>query len=361
MNFFMFVLLFAAGFLILRFLLGREPFSTPSGAIVMASGIFIYASMAHFPWLVPFGRFLAAVLFVFWVILMVSFICSIFQGEFYDRHLKHPINVFAIGTWVAGTSVLGDVFSAYFTDWELFLTILAILNFWLWIGYIIYCAYVFRWLLKKPYMNRVHGMILLPTVSLQSLVILFHNVFGQSVPEQLNRMTIIVGILFYICGLIVMIRRFSHPDRWGLLNDWLPANCILHGAMSITGLAAVATGAIPARWIFWIWIWVFGWFVIVECVECVRLILRVKDYGIVKGFGEYHPTQWSRIFTFGMLFAFTNTYALPAGSGLSMIRELILNAGPWAVLILLVNEILLFLKAKMKQPILAAIFDEKKA
>src|SRR5699024_4478752 len=111
----------------------------------------------------------------------------------------------------------------------------------------------------------------------------------------------------------------------------------IHGAMSITGLAATVTGAIPVYWITVIWGWVVVWFMIVETIECLRLVYRVRSYGVVKGFGEYHATQWSRIFTFGMLYAFTYAFVIPIDGIFTAIRTVILNIGPWAVLLLLVN------------------------
>src|SRR5699024_9045859 len=143
------------GIIIRRLLLKKESFATASGAIVMASGIFIYGSLNHFPWLLPLGDFFALVLLVFWTILIFSFASFVVRGHFMDQHLKNPVNWFAIGTLVAGTSVLVNVLIIYFTEWLNFLYILAVLNAMLWLSYIVYCLPSYLRLFHHTHKNQV--------------------------------------------------------------------------------------------------------------------------------------------------------------------------------------------------------------
>jgi hypothetical protein len=353
MNHLLLVLVVFVVCVLLRFaFLKREPSVTASGAIVMGMGIFLYGAFRHFSWLVNFGTTFAAILFAIWVMIIASFIASVYKGEFRDRHIADPVNAFGIGTWVAGTSVMANVMTIFFSEWMIFLRILAVFNAALWLFYLCLCIRSFKAVFSTEAKNRVHGVVLLSTVSTQSIVILFHHVFPGLLPEGVYTIMIVVGIVLYITGLITIFRRFLFPDKWRLTEDWLPSNCIIHGAMSITGLAAASTEVLANSWILAIWLWVLGWFVIVEAIEGVRVMLRIKKYGIEKGFGEYHVTQWSRIFTFGMLYAFTVHFPFPDTIGmLDSIRTFILDAGPWVVLILLINEILLFLKEKVRSSI----------
>ncbi|MFP5303400.1 hypothetical protein R2R70_19675, partial [Cobetia sp. SIMBA_158] len=45
--------------------------------------------------------------------------------------------------------------------------------------------------------------------------------------------------------------------------------------------------------------------IVVETIEIVRAIIRIKEYGFKQGILTYHITQWARNFTFGMLYFFT--------------------------------------------------------
>lgn len=351
--------IFLIAFVVRRMVLRKEPSVTASGAIVMGYGIFLYGAFNHFSLLAPYGKVLAAILLSTWLFIAASIIRSIYDQSFKKLHLGDPVNALGIGTWIAGTSVMGNVLTQFFPGWLLILRVLTVLNAVLWLYYMSVFVRSLRTILYTEAMNRVHGVILLSTVSTQSLVILFFNVFHGAVPNGLNMLMISFGIVLYIVGLYTMFRRFRHLHRWRLAEDWLPSNCIIHGAMSITGLAAATTGAIHANIILAIWIWVLIWFIIVESMEICRLVIRIKKYGAVKGFGEYHVTQWSRIFTFGMFYAFTVAFPFTNAGILNTVRSVILEAGPWAVLILLVNEILLFLKEKGKYH-LGVRLNEKK-
>jgi len=45
-------------------------------------------------------------------------------------------------------------------------------------------------------------------------------------------------------------------------------------------------------------------------VEIARAMKRTRLYGFAEGLLIYDPTQWSRNFTFGMLYAFTLNFDL---------------------------------------------------
>ncbi|HET7627178.1 MAG TPA: hypothetical protein VFK44_02215 [Bacillales bacterium] len=330
-----------------RQLFSRERFlpngtDTASGAIVMGIGIFIFGSMDRIRFLIPLEKAASIGLLVIWSGIMLGFFYSVLNGAFVDRHLKNPLNRFAIGTWIAGTSVLGNVLVKHSPAWRVFLESLALFNIVLWLGYVVLCLVTFHHMFRAPYVNRVHGVLLLSTVSTQSIVLLVHNVFAVF-SDTINALLVSLGVFFYMIGFALIIYRFRRLGRNELIHDWLPSNCILHGAMSITGLAAITTGVLPNLWIP-IWLWVAFGFIVVETLECIRLKLRVRAFGAVKGFGEYHTTQWSRIFTFGMFFAFTRALPIAPGGFLYGIRTLLLEVLPWIVLLLLVNEILLVIK-----------------
>ena len=121
--------------------------------------------------------------------------------------------------------------------------------------------------------------------------------------------------------------------------------------MSITGLASVGSGVVPPNLILLVWLWAITWFVIVEFVEIARAMKRTRLYGFAEGLLIYDPTQWSRNFTFGMLYAFTLNFDLAgsaaAGSFLLLLHEAILRYFAWIVLVLLLVEIFVFFRDRL--------------
>ncbi|HEX7057296.1 MAG TPA: hypothetical protein VF260_08910, partial [Bacilli bacterium] len=149
----------------------------------------------------------------------------------------------------------------------------------------------------------------------------------------------------------LVARRYLAVSRWNVADDWQNTNCIIHGAMSITGLASVLSGAVGGGIVLTIWLWVLFWFVIVESVEIWRIGARTRKYGLAGAIGVYNVTQWSRNFTFGMLYAFTMFFDLGKTryGGIPFLMRLhegVLAAGKWVVLFFLVYEIVLFLRAQ---------------
>src|SRR5690606_37024190 len=152
------------------------------------------------------------------------------------------------------------------------------------------------------------------------------------------------GGIFYLAGAAIVVR--SHLRRpWSLKDDWDNTNCVLHGALSITGLALVLSGAQVQQATLVLWLCVLGIFVAVEAIEAVRLVLRVRAYGWRRGAFTYDDTQWSRNFTFGMFYAFTLALAgqTRAQTRLDPVLSLVLAWGHYVVLMLLLVEVLVYL------------------
>src|SRR5690606_7422554 len=120
----------------------------------------------------------------------------------------------------------------------------------------------------------------------------------------------------------------------------------------ITGLAVVVWAATPPAVTLALWLYTLCVFVAVETVELVRLGTRIRRHGWRRGAFDYHVTQWSRNFTFGMFYAFTLALSQRYGPEatapwVETVQRPILDYGPYAVLFLLIVEILLFLKDRL--------------
>jgi hypothetical protein len=327
---------------------------TSSGGIVMATGIFINGAIVHFPFLnQALARSLTVILFVLLLFIAGSYFIDAVQGKIFKAHFADHVGCFAVGTWIAGVSVCGVALCGRLPDWKPLVQVLVIGNIGLWF-YFVYRALVsFIQFFSTEAWRKVHGVLFLSTVSTQSLVIVWKAAFGESSAYRLVApWVIMLGVIFYFVSFYLVARRYiSEGIHIDLDGGWFNTNCITHGAMSITGLASAVSGVVLPDLILLIWLWAVSWFIIVEIIEIARVAKRGRLYGLAGGFLIYDPTQWSRNFTFGMLYAFTLNFDLsqsvPPGSFLLSLHQMVLTYFAWLVLVLLLIEIFIFLHGRL--------------
>lgn len=346
-------ILFCIFLLIKVIILKPSPSDTPAGAIVMACGIFINGPMRNIkPLEDNLGKIFTIILLLLWMFIWASFGNTIINNNFKELHLKNPIKSFAIGTWVAGTSVTGiavyqRISEISFISYFLFAILVGIWIFYVWV-FIRNYGIIFR----EKLHNKVHGVLLLTTVSTQSLVLLANTILKVTYLMAVSRFLIFLGGVLYVLAFILIIKRYFFTGSWNVEDDWQNTNCIIHGAMSITGLASVVSGAVNYSLIFIIWIWVVAWFIIIEVIEIIRGVKRIRKYGFNDGIAIYDVTQWSRIFTFGMFYTFTMrfdpNYMLSVSNVLFNIQSFILRYGTWVMSFILIIQGVLFLKGQSK-------------
>ncbi|MFP7299367.1 hypothetical protein [Neobacillus niacini] len=313
-------------------------------AIVMAIGIVVqgvllnYFGIQFFQHI--FGKILCIINLSLWFSFISSFFIASLDGKFKDIHYSNVINRFGIGTWVAGTSISGILFYKQFSNWGFIPVIIAFINIILWIIYIAISVRAFIEISRTKSYQNVHGILLLTTVSTQSIVLLLNTVFKE-ISDIFNLSLLIIGFCFYlVCVFFIFSRYFKHS--WSLEKDWNNTNCILHGALSISGIACLVTGIISIDIIRWIWRAAFIIFIAVEIMELSRLFNRIKHYGFTQAIFIYDVTQWSRVFTFAMFYTFTSLFQTHLFIG-SIVIETILKVGVWVVIILLLIELSLSL------------------
>ncbi|ASN06632.1 TDT family transporter [Virgibacillus necropolis] len=323
-----------------------------SGAIIMAIGIFLIGTVNAFPVLdITFGKYLAIIVMIAWVVIYKSLSIQFFQKDFLIPFIKHPVKSFTIGTWIAGVSVLCNVFIKYFPDIILITQAMAILNTFLWLFFLVTCFYNFRKLYFENQQYPVHGVILLSTVGTQSIILLLNNVFFRF-PTYFSEAIIILGFMFYLAGIVLISKRYVKQKNWSLANDWSNTNCIIHGALSITGLAIVTTNTFTPAFIAAFWVVVFLLLVVIEAIEILRAIVRIKKYGWNKGLFEYNVSQWSRNFTFGMFYTFSlvmhfNSF-YPIPDMLFNFQTSFMAFWAWIVLSALIIQIGIFIKSRIE-------------
>jgi len=323
-----------------------------SGAIVMANGIFLIGAVEAFPFLNDqLGKYFAFLLLINWIVIYKRLSVQFFHRDFLIPFIKHPINSFAIGTWIAGVSVLCNVFLKYFPSILIVTQAMAIFNTFLFLFFLGNIFYNFKQLIFDHQDYPVHGILLISTVGTQSIVVLLNNVLFQ-LPSYFSTTIIILGFIFYVVGIILIVRRYVNEKGWTLVDDWTSTNCIIHGALSITGLAIVSANTFTSSFVIVLWMIIFMLLVIVEMIEIVRAILRIKRYGWNKGVLNYHITQWSRNFTFGMFYTFTlymhenPLYDIPVR--LQYFQEVFLSFWAWIVLFALLGQIGVYVKSRLE-------------
>jgi len=317
---------------------------TVSGAIVMAVGVFSLNVGPNFSENALWYKLLALVTIIIWAFFMTSFAASILTSKFKKIHYEHPIGRFRIGTWVASTSVTVIIISNYFPIFNRIVIPLIIINTCLWLIYFIVSIKTIIQIWTGKSNENVNGILLLTTVSTQSLALMYNNVWDDfSSYFYINMTLIILGFIFYLLSALLMLKRYV-KFTWSLVDDWMAPNCILHGALSIIGSAALISQTFSYRNLLALWSVVFFIFIIHEILEISRGVFRIQRYGFIKGIAFYHPSQWSRIFTFCMFYTFTlkfNTNFNIKPACIASTQEAILIYGKWIIAAILIIEIAL--------------------
>jgi len=348
-NSFYYVLLFCVLFIIseiIRHQFNKKEYSTTAaGSIVMAVGIFSLGALQKLPFYTPFiAKLITLELSIIWLYIIASYLICYFKQHF-SIHMNRISNQFSIGTWVAGNATLGILILQEFPSWRMIILILSILTMAIWIWYICLVVNNLSKMNKKLY--NVHiGSILLATVSTQSIVLLFNFVTFDSTPTIVNQILLIFGCMFYIVGLIIIMRHHFHISYRKSIIHWDNTNCIIHGAASITGLAGLMTHTVPIVVIIFIWIWTSCLFFLVEGISVVKIVKRIQKGGLLRGVLKYNISQWTRNFTYGMYYAFSLSL-FESKLFNNTFLELVVGYGQYIVLIFFMVETFIFFRNKL--------------
>ena len=341
---------------------------TAAGAAVMAVGIFSLGALQRLPQPFPsLTPFIAMELLIVWVYIAWRLAACYIGGRF-AVHISDPVGCFAVGTWVAGTTVTASLVNSSIPEWRALAVTLDLVGLFLWVWYVWLITRKFRVIAAGGAGTRVTGRILLSTVSTQALLVAAEQIFPGQTAGWISLGLIGLGLMYYFVGLALVIRRYAWQKGWGLAEDWDNTNCIIHGAMSITGLASVQSGVVPLWLVVGMWLWAAIMLLGVEAIEVARLWVRVREYGWQRGVFTYNVSQWARNFTFGMFYTFTlhlwavlDSAAGPSAAWLVAAQEGVVVWGPWVVLLFLLVELGLYLMDNIRQKPLGARLGRKGA
>ncbi len=322
---------------------------TAAGSMVMALGIYMQGVWVYWSGQSPqsfiSSMFIIGIALV-WLYLLASYLTSIRRSTFYRDHLADPVQRFAVGTWVAGTStLLINLYASFHMDWlQESVHIMATLNIGLWLFYMCYAVMGWYQLITDISSPRIDGTVLLPAVATQSIVLLCHQVFALSLGVWFTRSFIIVGLLCYLIGISIMIWRYRRSATWNL-EAWKITNCIVYGGLAISVVAISVTEAWSEHVAYILWWIVAILVIIIESIEAMYGIQCIRQHGWRRGVGRYHTAQWTRLFTLGM-FYFLTVHTVSIAANLSfthVLHHIVLLIGGWVITVLLIIELLLWL------------------
>ncbi|MFD1887673.1 hypothetical protein [Paenibacillus wenxiniae] len=328
---------------------------TAAGSMVMALGIYMQGVWTYWSGQSP-QSFISRVLIIgivfVWLYLLASYVTSIRRSTFYRDHLADPVQRFAVGTWVAGTStLLINLYASFHTDWlRESVYIMATLNIGLWLFYMCYTGLGWYRLIMDSSSSRVDGTVLLPAVATQSVLLLCHHVFALSLGVWFTRSFIFLGLVCYMIGIVIMIWRYLHASTWNV-DAWKITNCIVYGGLAISGAAISLTGAWNEWIAYGLW-WVVAILVlIIESIETMYGIKRIRQHGWRHGVGRYHTAQWTRLFTLGMFYFLTlHTVQIAAAIPIArFMHHFVLDVGAWVITVLLVVELMIWIRKSVVQ------------
>ncbi|PAV30499.1 hypothetical protein CIL05_05185 [Virgibacillus profundi] len=345
-------MLFIIGFILIFFLL-YYLFSkrvilveTVSAAIVMAIGVFSLNVGPNFNVDVIWFKVLALIAISIWSFFMVSYVISFITKRFKALHYQHLIGRFRIGTWVASTSVTVIIISKYFPLFDRVIIPLVMINTLLWLFFLAISIRAMIKIFINKLGKNVNGILFLTTVSTQSLLLMYNNVWANF-NLYINEILIAIGFLFYFLCIFMIMKRYIKYN-WKLIDDWGAPNCMFHGALSIIGSTIVITEVFSLSNVLIFWSVVLVIFIVHEIIEIVRGLLRVRQYGFIEGLCVYDHSQWSRIFTFCMFYTFTlkiNINYDISSAWVASGQQAILAYGKWVIAMLLIIEIGLLIHA----------------
>jgi hypothetical protein len=341
MIFFLLTIMILVLAIIVNYKIYRLNITTVAGASIMAMGIMIkgiFTEDITFP-IVSDVLFYFMVLLTFWIIIHYTF--DLIQGTFYTTHLEHPIASFSTGTWIAALSIMTIILSD--RDIQLPAQIVFIVNLFIWLLYFGWMTrnYVLIFKGMKKYVHQIQGGLLLTCVASQSIVIAGTTTFSTKLPTSLAILLLLIGFCLYLLSLGLIVYRYNKIRNKNLTESWPNTNCIIHGALSITGVSLTFAYSEVIYVIQLIWVISFLLFLIIEFIEIIRCIQRVKKLGWKKGICIYSPTQWARVFTFGMLLFFAERIHVANDSLIDYLQNYVILYLPIMIIALILIEVIL--------------------
>lgn len=322
-----------------------HPFPLTSADAVMA---FAIAGVGALPMLPGVGRVAlagyASAVLLLWLLSLVRLLRAALRGDV-RRAMQPTLARFGLGTWVAATAATGMLLLQVWPGARLEGQALLFIAAGFWVVLLVAAARAIPALLRQHEHRGPGGagLVLLFAVATQSLALLACALGDLS--WVVRYVLPAIGLSSYGAGLMFMLMAHEQRHDWKLARHAATTNCIVHGALAISGLALISAGLGDSTLWRGLWLLVASGFVVIEGAELQRLAQRIARYGWVGALLQYRVSQWVRNFTFGMLLAYTLALRQhdPAPWLLAPLLTWVAHVGPWLVMALLVLECALWL------------------
>lgn len=316
----------------------------------MAFGIAGVAALPGLPGVGPATlQVYAAGVVLLWLLAMGRFAVAARSGAL-RLALQPPLGRFGLGTWGAGTAAVGLLVLQVWPQARPAGLGLLFIAAAFWVALVIEAVLAAPRLLRQQEHRGPGGttLVLLLTVATQAVLLL--GCALDALPVPLRSALLAAGVASYVAGMAFALQAHKRHHDWELARHAAATNCIVHGALAITGLASIRSGLGHPELDRGLWVLAACAFVVIEVGELLRLRRRIAHLGWTGALLHYRVSQWVRNFTFGMLLAYTlalQQQGVQPGL-LAGLLAVVAAVGPWLVMALLVIESALWLFMRLQ-------------
>lgn len=326
------------------FLTQRMP-SVSGCVVVMALGVVSVYLLPHFNTPLWLMTLISLELMIVWLYFTVNYLQMVAQDEL---QLSCSSDRLMLCAWVGGTAITGlllEEADPLLYGCIIMLALISVIAWGVSMGLLWQpvCTAVRR--LGQP----VSGTLLLPSLASTLVILLVIELFNDDLPWCLLLILVLIAASFTLFGLVCLMAYWCRLTSARLMLAWPTANTLVYGALAALGLAMNRTALFPDSMIFTCWCLTMAAFVMVTCLEGVRVYWRWQCRGWRRVLLPYHPCAWFRITALSLLVAFTYDVWNQA-PGVSVLMNFISNDGVGLVFLLAVIQALLMLKARAQWP-----------
>lgn len=274
-----------------------------SPSLIMALGVFAMVCMPELHVNITLMLIAAEELLLIWTYISIALLYGLTHGYI---NLSRPMQKLEVGTWVAATTLTMLVIDQIEPTLYGFILILVLASLCLYAIFFYLAVQWFAvWRRKKLHLD---GRVMLMSIATLSIALLIMEVFGSVVPTKIYQSIILLGVLLGVVGVGMIINAYTHRCHHHFFCAWPVTNCLIYAAFAMMGLCALETHSFSSRWIFIGWCMTIVCFIVVELLEILRLLFKLRVQGMWKALTHYHVQQWLRIFSLAMLHGFALSY-----------------------------------------------------
>lgn len=314
--------------------------SIASGSILMAIAAFSLDSLQQlgFPYFLLL--YVALEVLIIGLYLGLCLIQNILEDEINLQKLSHDLT---LGTWIVGIALTVLLLNQVDRTLIGFVALLSVIAFSMFAYYVLI---VFAWLranVLKSAQLQATGIVLIPALSIQAMTLLLSELFHEELPSIVYQIIICSGLVMYVIGILSMMRYFLAARKHHIVLSWVNENTLIHGVLSLTGIAMINALNFPDWSIYYLWYITFALFLALAILSCLRLLARFQYKTYNKAVGIYHNSQWFRVFSFAAFYTFSiSAYEYEYSD--DILISFIASYGQYIVALIMLAQIILLVR-----------------